>query len=98
MPQQTSASLQNGDISQLPSMNMDPPQLVADPASVDVPTTNSRSDDREMSALRIGSARRDGAGFAIGRNHNSAHDRGLSTFLDGEVHSPIIQLRVGACV
>ncbi len=37
----------------------------------------------ELFALRIGSARRDRAGFAIGRHDNSAGDSNLSAFLDG---------------
>ncbi len=37
----------------------------------------------ELLALRIGSARSHGAGFAIGRHDNSPRDSDLSTFLDG---------------
>lgn len=37
----------------------------------------------ELLALRIGSARSDGAGFAIGRHGNSPGDSNLSAFLDG---------------
>ena len=52
----------------------------------------------DLLAAWVCPARGDSAAFAIGGNYNSTCDRGFSTFLNGEVHGPIVHLRVGTRV
>src|SRR4029077_20666440 len=52
----------------------------------------------ELLALRIGPARCDCAGFAVGRHDNLAAERNLSAFLCGQMQRVVINLLQRPCV